>query len=70
MSDTSFCLSCDKKPECKEICPELEKILPKPRSGGHRKEFPCDPQKIEGLANKRAFELRYGKKRGVKIAED
>jgi len=37
-NDAKFCLSCPKKPTCKSICPELEKILPKPRSGGHKKE--------------------------------
>lgn len=33
-----FCLNCPTKNTCKEICPEVEALLPKPRSGGHRKE--------------------------------
>jgi len=30
-----------------KICKTVEKMLPKPRSGGHRKEFPTD--NIEGV---------------------
>jgi len=39
------CLDCPTYKTCKEICPAVEAVLPKPRSGGHRKEFPTD--KIE-----------------------
>ena len=42
-------------------CKEVEDLLPKPRSGGHRKEFSCDPQTIEALATKTAFKIKYGK---------
>lgn len=58
------CQKCQDRPCIKtgKICNEVEALLPKPRSGGHRKEFSCDPHKIEGLAVKRAFELIYGNK--------
>jgi hypothetical protein len=55
------CKICSKRSGCKELCPEIEKMLPKERSGGHRKEFSCDPQKLEELATKTAFKLKYGK---------
>mgnify|MGYP001187606858 CR=1 FL=1 len=32
------CGKCGKRSNCKEICKEVEALLPKPRSGGHRKE--------------------------------
>jgi hypothetical protein len=54
------CQFCGKRSDCKEICKEVEKLLPKPRSGGHRKEFACDPFKIEGLAADSAFKIKYG----------
>ncbi len=41
-----ICLNCYKRSDCKEICKEVEALLPKPRSGGHRKEFSVDPSKI------------------------
>jgi hypothetical protein len=69
-NDAKFCISCPKKITCKSICPELEKTLPKPRSGGHSKEFPVDPQKLEGLAVKRAFELKFGKHYGRTAYEE
>ncbi len=37
------CLKCEKRSLCKEICPEIEAQLPKPRSGGHKKELTFDP---------------------------
>ena len=46
-----FCLNCDKRDTCKEICPELEAVLPKPRGGGHKKEFPVDIFKIRDMAD-------------------
>ena len=41
-----FCLDCTKRNTCREICPELEKTLPKPRSGGHMKEKSYSPQQL------------------------
>jgi len=71
MPDTSFlfssCKECPEYKNCKEICPELEKILPKPRSGGHRKEFATD--KIEEVyAHKNAKER--GKQKSPCIYND
>lgn len=43
------CLNCATRSTCKEICPDIEALLPKPRSGGHKKEIPCDPQKMDKL---------------------
>lgn len=45
----SFCLDCPKKVGCKEICSELEKILPKARSGGHEKEYCFDPHILDTI---------------------
>jgi hypothetical protein len=58
-----FCLTCDMRKTCKAICPELEKALPKPQGGisGRKIKF-FAPNKLEGLATERAFELKYGKK--------
>lgn len=44
------CSDCSTRNICKEICPEIEAQLPKPRGGGHRKEFPTD--NIEGIYQK------------------
>ncbi len=61
MDSASFCLTCSKKSVCKEICPELEKVLPKPQGGnnGRKMKFYA-PSIIEDIANRRAFEIRYG----------
>lgn len=67
MDSASFCLTCNKRPSCKAICPALEATLPKPGSGRNRREFSVDPQKIEKLAEKRVFSLLYGKKYGRKV---
>ncbi len=67
MNASRFCLGCTKRSICKEICKELEKRLGRRDIAGYtdrhrrRKEVIVDTQEIEGLANKRAFELRYGK---------
>jgi len=60
MGKTSFCLDCDKRSTCKEICPELEKTLPKPRSGGNSKEFPTN--NIDEVAIKWALGRRGRRK--------
>jgi len=43
------CLFCVKREFCKVICPEVEDLLPKPRSGGHKKEINIDPTKMDNL---------------------
>lgn len=43
------CTNCKKRDGCTEICDAIEKQLPKPRSGGNRKEFTTDPQTIDQL---------------------
>ncbi len=62
-----FCLTCEKRKDCKKICPELEKILPKVRSGGNEKEFSTG--NIEEVATKWAFN-RKGKRKLPKIYND
>lgn len=43
------CQNCVKREFCHEICSEVEKLLPKPRSGGHKKEITTDPFKLDSL---------------------
>ena len=69
MSDTSFCLNCDKRKECKKICKPLESYLNKCQadegySDRHykRKMIPFDGHLIENLASKRAMQIKYGRK--------
>ena len=50
--DASFCLTCNKRSECKKICPELEKTLPKPNTGRLRGEHSFDPYWLDKLENK------------------
>ena len=45
----SFCLDCNKRSECKKICPELEKTLPKLTSGRLRGEHSFDPYYLDYL---------------------
>ena len=54
------CLDCPTYKTCKEICPKVEAVLPKPRSGGHRKEFPTD--KIEEVYAKNKDKEHGGRK--------
>jgi hypothetical protein len=66
--DASFCLTCERKPSCVAICKELEKTLPKPRSGGHRKEISVDPHVFEKLLPDIAvIRSRIGARRHKKI---
>jgi len=69
MNNASFCLSCDKRETCKEICPELEKTLPKVRGGGHRKEFMADEKTLEYLHTEQQ-ERERGKRIMPHIYED
>jgi len=69
MSEASFCLKCNKKAECKQICKELNSYLNKCQadlgySDRHykRKIRIYPPQLLEKIASQRAFELKYGKK--------
>jgi hypothetical protein len=50
------CGKCGKRSDCKEICKEVEALLPKPRSGGHKKEKSVDP-KIFPRINKAKTEI-------------
>lgn len=47
-----FCLNCPTKNTCKEICPEVEALLPKPRSGGHKKEKSHSPTHLAEIMDK------------------
>ena len=60
MSET-FCLSCELRKVCVKICDRVEKLLPKPRSGGHKREFMTD--NIDEVAVKWAFSRKGGKKK-------
>lgn len=68
--EASFCLSCEKRSLCAKICPELEKTLPKEGSGRLREEHSFDPNILEKIASKRAFEIKYGKTYGEKIDKE
>jgi len=66
MGSPSFCLSCPDREGCKKICERLEKYLKglQAKDGysdrhRRRKELLWDAQKIEQLATKRAFRLKY-----------
>lgn len=54
------CTDCLKRSGCKRVCAEIEKLLPKVRGGGHRKEFPTD--NIEAV-----FDVVRRKERGWRI---
>ena len=41
---------------------DVYKTLPSDTSGHHWKEFSVDPDKLDGVATKRAFTLRHGKR--------
>jgi uncharacterized protein YlaI len=71
--DASFfvsCETCEKKPTCTRICPELEKTLPKPGTGRLKHEFSFDPHVLDVMAEQRAEELRYGKRRQFKDVDN
>ena len=71
MEDTSFfgCKGCEQRPTCKKLCEPMEALLPKPRSGGHKKEKSVDPvifdKLIPDIANVRN-KLGGRKKKAVK----
>lgn len=69
MVDNAFCLNCEKKETCKEICPELEKTLPKDWTGKLWKEFDVDPQKIDKVFQK-SKDRESGSRKEPKIYED
>jgi hypothetical protein len=44
------CLNCPKRETCKEICPEVEKLLPKVRGGTNgKREFFLTQEKLEWI---------------------
>lgn len=60
------CQNCQKRLECVEICPEVEKLLNANQAKNgysdrhyRRKTSTYDSQTIEGLANSRAFHWKY-----------
>ncbi len=55
-----FCLNCVKRSNCKEICKEVEALLPKPTTGRLRGEHSFDPDYLETTAAKRAFKIKFG----------
>jgi hypothetical protein len=61
MESASYCLTCNIRSICVKICDRVEKLLPKPRSGGHWKEFSTD--NIDEVAVKWAFHRKGGKKK-------
>lgn len=48
----SFCLTCRKRNNCKEICQKLEDILPKPGSSRLHGEHSFDPNVLDILKSK------------------
>jgi hypothetical protein len=56
------CLNCVKYEFCREICPEIEALLPKKTTGRHKKEASVSLDYLEILAVERSFKLRFGKK--------
>lgn len=56
------CQNCVKKEFCKEICLEIEALLPKKTTGKHKKEITVSNEYAESLGVQRAFKLRFGKK--------
>jgi len=65
--ETSFCLQCREKKDCKAICKPLQSYLNRIQAQDgysdrhYRRKTRLDAD-IEKTANRRAMELKYGKK--------
>lgn len=63
-----FCQICVIRNNCIKICEPLEKFLRKRKIGGYsretkrQKEVLVNPMLLEGVANDRAFRLKYGRR--------
>jgi len=52
------CLNCVKREFCREICPEVEAMLPRPQGGKKNKENHYAPDVLESMANHRALKYK------------
>jgi len=68
--ENAFCQTCTARTclNTNKPCEEIEKLLPSKNKGRYWKEFPTD--NIEEVAIKRAFELKYGKRKPKSPSED
>jgi hypothetical protein len=64
-----FCSNCDKRPTCKEICLELEKILPKAQTGRMKGEFMLNQPILEAI-NQKEKDKRSGWQNKPQIYDD
>lgn len=56
------CLNCPKRVDCRDICQEIEDILPKKTTGRHKKEIVVSGNYVESLGVQYAFFMLYGRK--------
>jgi len=56
------CLFCVKRDFCKEICPEVEDLLPKKNTGRHKKELIFENHILDIMAANNALYKRYGQR--------
>jgi sulfatase maturation enzyme AslB (radical SAM superfamily) len=65
LTNAVSCQNCPTKKTCKEICPAVEAILPRPQGGCKNKIKHYTPEVLEDMANRRA--LKYKGLMGRKI---
>jgi hypothetical protein len=63
------CGKCAKRSNCKEICKEVEALLPRPQAGHKNKIKHYAPDVLERLATESAFRLKFGGRKQPNIGD-